>query len=470
MVELDVWAANAPNKPAGLSSYHDSLENTLTTVKGQSYNFNVKLALRGDLSISAGMATSGVKLSIIDATTGVTLSSSVVTPSSYQGSNFTFAFTAASGNTKIKFEELAGQDSDGFGALIFDPNLETTGAIIVQDCSVANDGTCGADSFMLTDSSGGWYHDHRVNMDGYDTLLVQANSHVSNIVLGGSNPHAELQAGGCIGLEGSPGTIDMSADGCGVQVAFTPGGTYATSTVIGSRYSDHLDVSGDTAIRYLDAGCGNDVVTIDTWTLASAWSGAHGAVAFNGGDGIDTLQVLSTAGSSACSYIDLGAGTVSLYGAGNTPYVAATIRGFENATGSGTLIGRDCDNVLTGGAGNDLLDGRGGNDTLIGGGGHDTFRFTGQFGQDVIMDFSLTDDTIDLRGHGLYSQTTWGWVQHAGCNGRSYSSWEQTISSNYHVDAVNGGARLTSNDGSILFEGHSVADITSAIANHHILI
>ncbi len=67
--------------------------------------------------------------------------------------------------------------------------------------------------------------------------------------------------------------------------------------------------------------------------------------------------------------------------------------GIENLSGTGNELA----NTLTGNAGNNILEGGAGNDTLIGGGGNDTFVFNSiNDGDDMILDFVLTEDTVDM--------------------------------------------------------------------------
>ncbi|MFU0921260.1 retention module-containing protein [Kluyvera sichuanensis] len=75
--------------------------------------------------------------------------------------------------------------------------------------------------------------------------------------------------------------------------------------------------------------------------------------------------------------------------------------------GNDTLYGEKGNDVLYGGDGNDILYGGKGDDTLIGGKGddilwggegHDTFKWQqGDYGNDVIKDFNVKQDTIDLK-------------------------------------------------------------------------
>jgi Ca2+-binding RTX toxin-like protein len=57
--------------------------------------------------------------------------------------------------------------------------------------------------------------------------------------------------------------------------------------------------------------------------------------------------------------------------------------------------------IVRGGSGADYLDGGLGNDRYWGGPGADTFAFDGNFGFDVVRDFTPAQDVIDLSGTGL---------------------------------------------------------------------
>jgi hypothetical protein len=96
--------------------------------------------------------------------------------------------------------------------------------------------------------------------------------------------------------------------------------------------------------------------------------------------------------------------------------------------------------MLAGGAGDDLLDGGAGNDTLWGGTGADTVVFRDGYGHDVIMDFDVAADRVNLVSSGI---ETWEDVQaHLGAD-------------------VDGIALLTLDDGSTLrFEGLYPEDLT----------
>ncbi len=130
--------------------------------------------------------------------------------------------------------------------------------------------------------------------------------------------------------------------------------------------------------------------------------------------GTDTIAASDDRGV----HIDLTPASLdySATGGGAVSYARGIIGGFtiangvviENAVGGSgedTLIGNAADNVLSGNNGNDTLDGRGGNDTLEGGAGQDTFVFSQIGGADsnfdVIVDFNISDDTLQLDALGI---------------------------------------------------------------------
>jgi hypothetical protein len=104
---------------------------------------------------------------------------------------------------------------------------------------------------------------------------------------------------------------------------------------------------------------------------------------------------LSTSGQAESRWDDFSSGfgedDVFTTGAGND-----TVTG---AGGNDRLFGEQGDDWLDGGAGNDLITGGKGNDWLRGGAGADTFVFTKASGKDVVTDFELGVDQIQLE-HG----------------------------------------------------------------------
>jgi Ca2+-binding RTX toxin-like protein len=241
---------------------------------------------------------------------------------------------------------------------------------------------------------------------GIDTLLAIENlmgSSFNDILMGNAGNNV---------LNGGLGIDNVSYAGSSAGVTVNLGSTSAQNTVgagidtvlgfenlIGSRFNDTL--TGSSGNNTLNGGLGNDRL--------------------NGGAGIDTASYAGSASrvtvnlNSTSAQNTLGAGTDSLLG-------------IENLMGSSfndAFIGSASNNVLNGGLGNDwlsagagndsLIGGLGndglmgglGNDTLTGGAGIDYFLFNtplnGTNNKDLITDFNVTDDTIQLENNVMTS-------------------------------------------------------------------
>jgi serralysin len=114
------------------------------------------------------------------------------------------------------------------------------------------------------------------------------------------------------------------------------------------------------------------------------------------GAGKDTLNV---AGFAQAQKIDLGAGHFSDVGGyiGNVSIArGCSIENAVGGSGADVLIGNDLANRIIGNAGNDTISGGAGNDRLSGNGGADRFVFSAGTGHDVVTDFDVTVDTLQL--------------------------------------------------------------------------
>lgn len=148
---------------------------------------------------------------------------------------------------------------------------------------------------------------------------------------------------------------------------------------------------------------------------------------------------MSVTGTSGQDVIDGSADPDEIYG----------LEGDDRLYGHGgddSLFGDDGDDMLAGGEGDDLLDGGAGDDTLWGASGADTIVFRDGYGHDVIMDFDIIEDRVNLTSGGV---ETWTDVQdRLGAD-------------------TDGTALLTLDDGSTLrFEGLFLDDLTE---DHFIL-
>jgi Ca2+-binding RTX toxin-like protein len=153
-----------------------------------------------------------------------------------------------------------------------------------------------------------------------------------------------------------------------------------------NRFSDVIDGGDD--IDVLNLTDGNDAFFID-----DVYSDHHSSLApslTSISQGID-----STARIVNLEVINAGSGNdiVDLTSANFILTNAVEING---EAGNDTLWGSNGNDTVNGGEGNDTIFGGTGNDTLTGGIGFDTFQFTATAANDIITDFSLTDDSIQL--------------------------------------------------------------------------
>jgi hypothetical protein len=141
---------------------------------------------------------------------------------------------------------------------------------------------------------------------------------------------------------------------------FSGGGTPGTVTVIG--------------------GAGNDT-----------FEPANGVNTFNGGGGINTVDLTYTGTGGYTTTVNLGTTGPQALGNGAT----VTFSNVQN------LIGRPTFDNLTGDNGDNIIDGRGGTDTLNGGGGNDTIIIgsqNGSFGDSATVDGGTGTDTVVFQG------------------------------------------------------------------------
>lgn len=114
-----------------------------------------------------------------------------------------------------------------------------------------------------------------------------------------------------------------------------------------------------------------------------------------GGNGLDQMH-----GGFGADVMHGGAGNDVMYGEiGDDELFGETgMDTLYGGNGIDVLYGGADNDTLVGGTGGDVLDGGVGNDTMWGGYGADVFVFRDGFGRDVIRDFDLGLDKIDLSG------------------------------------------------------------------------
>ncbi|MCK0069127.1 hypothetical protein [Kordiimonas laminariae] len=162
--------------------------------------------------------------------------------------------------------------------------------------------------------------------------------------------------------------------------------------------------TGSAVADQFDGGAGNDVINAaagddfiiggdgDDTIIAGEGSDASFAGAddtgddvVDGGQGSDTLG-----GGAGDDEVDGGEDDDVVYGGAGNDSV-------NGGADNDTLFSGEGDDTANGGSGDDILWAGAGNDTLTGGDGEDTFIFGRNAGQDVIADFDLAEDILNLE-------------------------------------------------------------------------
>ena len=163
-----------------------------------------------------------------------------------------------------------------------------------------------------------------------------------------------------------------------------------------SSYVENLILTGTGNI----AGIGNGLANIITGSSGdNTLDGKAGADTMKGGKGNDTYFVDNT-GDVVIEAKNGGVDTVRSSVSFRLGQHIEELKLTGSANISGT--GNSMDNIVTGNAGKNRLDGGAGCDVLVGGKGRDIFVFSTKLNAeknvDIIKDFSVVDDRIELDG------------------------------------------------------------------------
>lgn len=247
------------------------------------------------------------------------------------------------------------------------------------------DGGTGIDTLI-----GGAGNDTYVIDTTTDTLIEAANAGTDTI-----ETNLTLNLASYTNIENLTLTGTANLNGTGNTLNNLLTGNSVNNIPTGGDGNDTLN--GGTGNDTLIGGKGNDKYLIDN---------PSDVITENANEGTDTVQstVTYTLGTTLENLILTGNSNIN--GTGNTGNNIIT-----GNNGANTIAGNDGNDLLSGSNGNDTLTGGNGNDTLVGGLGNDSL--TGGSGQDyfkfnapneaidVIIDFSLTDDTIYVSRAGF---------------------------------------------------------------------
>jgi len=274
----------------------------------------------------------------------------------------------------VKFVSAA--DSPTGQALFITAN-EVSGTTTLY--TIANQ-SAGNDSIQ-----GGPQGDHLLGRAGNDTIVGLGGDDTLD---GGAG--ADLMKGG-VGADtyvvDNVGDKIEDAAGAGVDTVRTDLGGYRLSLTL-----ENLTLTGQGNIAGY-GGAGDNVLTGNGGS--NLLDGGAGADTIIGGSGHDTLAGGagddSLSGEADNDNLDAGAGNDTLAGGAGTDTLNA-------GAGDDSLAGGDGSDSLVAGAGDDTLNGGGGDDSLVGGAGADLFVFGAGSGADVIRDFRLDYDVLDISG------------------------------------------------------------------------
>ena len=206
---------------------------------------------------------------------------------------------------------------------------------------------------------------------GDDALFGQADEdHLrggagNDIVSGASGDDRIAGGGGNDSLNGGSGS-DVISGGMGDDLIR---GSSGNDTVLGGNGRDTIF-----------AGEGDDVIREFI-----------GGNVIRGNDGNDTVIYMSTASVT----VDLTAGLAT---AGSWQDRLFDIENIGAGSGDDRLFGDTSDNTFFGRAGDDVISGGGGNNMLYGNGGADVFLIRPVAGMDVVGDFAIGTDRLDVSG------------------------------------------------------------------------
>ena len=171
-------------------------------------------------------------------------------------------------------------------------------------------------------------------------------------------------------------------------------------TLLGGAGADVL--MGGSGDDRMDGGSGDDILTAGKGDDLLA--GGDGRDTLDGGKGDDVLS-----GGNGNDVMLGGDGGDVMHGGGHDDVLlggngADVLRG---GTGTDWLDGGKGDDFLFGDQGDDRLAGGAGDDVLAGGTGRDAFVFAGGGGQDVVLDFKVGEDVLQIarnvNGTGIAS-------------------------------------------------------------------
>ncbi|MFC3614168.1 beta strand repeat-containing protein [Lutimaribacter marinistellae] len=395
-VNVDITPANDAPTVSGLPSDISVTEDTPGNVdlSGATFADVDGDALTVTLTASAGVlnASSGGGVTVNgDGTGTLTLQGTVASINTYLATASAVNYTGAS--------NVFGEDAATIAVNVDDGTVDPLLGTINVDIADAVDTQTGDNTANVLVGDAG--QDILIGLGGADALFGFGGD---DSLVGGDGRDTLGGGSGADTLEGGDGndvasytgssaavSIDLNDAGGGFQTA--SGGDAAGDVlsgikrVWGSDFDDTL--TGDAMNNLFYGRDGADTIAGGDGNDTIGGGSGGDADSLSGGDGIDLLTYVSSAGAVTIDLNDAGGGFQSAAGGDAAGDV---ISGFERVWGS------DFGDMLTGDANNNLFYGRDGADTIAGGDGNDTIGGGGGGDADSLSGGDGTGDVLSYTG------------------------------------------------------------------------
>jgi len=271
-------------------------------------------------------------------------------------------------------------------------------------------------AFWLYSANGNKTEIDIMESEGPDTWTATEHDSVSGTDIKGSTTiyTPDLSTSyNTFGLLWTPTTLTWYLNGVAVRSIATPpdlnGPMFMALDLALTNATPSTFTSADMSVAYVHAYSLSNLPSGVIGGAGATLNDVNGASTLTGGGGQDqfyvsraSTQVIETAGASAT--VTAAVNYTLPTNVAKLILTGAATQATSNAVG-GTLIANNNGDTLISGPGKDTLIGGTGNDTfkvgtgqdiLTGGGGHDTFMFGATIGYDVITDYSVANDTLNL--------------------------------------------------------------------------
>ncbi|MFN4092774.1 MAG: M10 family metallopeptidase C-terminal domain-containing protein, partial [Brevundimonas sp.] len=235
---------------------------------------------------------------------------------------------------------------------------------------------------------------------------------LANVITGNAGGNLLIAGGGIDTVNGGLGNDAIyGQDGADVL-----NGEAGIDYIVGGIGNDVIDGGADADNLFGEDG--NDTLIGGTGFVTDIMTGGAGNDILRGDSTLGDYDLMDGGADNDAYYVDTGDDLTFEAIGGGTDTVYADVRvtnggvylyaNVENLVLIGTTafgVGNELDNLLTGnasgnyllgGAGADTINGGAGNDVLFGEGGNDVFAFSAGSGGDVIGDFQLANDRMDV--------------------------------------------------------------------------